>query len=124
MPWSEKALSYVKKLSASINTNHYLPFIIDGSRPCGLIHKDYVSQFQKRPDLFDVTDHSVKLSKTSSKDVTSNVINQFLLKLRNEGTFAVLKGNFKFILEFLNRNECMSIDFASNSFNLCQYSSV
>ena len=96
MPWSEKALSYVKKLSASINTNHYLPFIIDGSRTCGLIHKDYVPQFQKRPDIFDVTDHSVKLAKTSSKDGTSNIINQFLLKLRNEGTFAVLKGNLKF----------------------------
>ena len=93
MPWSEQALSYVRKLSPSINKNHYLPFVIDESK-CGLVHKDYVPQFQKRPEIFRVTDEAVKLTGTGSKVTRSNAINQFLLKLREEGTFSVLKGNF------------------------------
>jgi hypothetical protein len=93
MHWSERALSCVRKLSASINTNHYLPFVIEGNR-CGLVHKDYIPQFQKRPELFDVTDKFVKLSGACSKDNTSDAINQFLLNLRDEDTFSVLKGNY------------------------------
>ena len=91
MSWSERALSYVKKLSTVINHNHYLPFIIDGNK-CGLIHRQYVQHFREKPELFDVSDESVQFSRASSKDCRSDTFNCFLVNLCDEETVSVLKG--------------------------------
>ena len=99
MSWSERALSYVKKLSTTINKNYYLPFMIDGNN-CGIIHRENLQHFRKRPDLFNETDDAVQFSGFGSNECRSEAFNGFLLHLRDEGTFSVLKGkpvltNFK-----------------------------
>ncbi|KAL5261366.1 hypothetical protein ACHWQZ_G007160 [Mnemiopsis leidyi] len=91
MSWSERALSYVKKLSTTINKNYYLPFMIDGNN-CGIIHRENLQHFRKRPDLFNETDDAVQFSGFGSNECRSEAFNGFLLHLRDEGTLSVLKG--------------------------------
>lgn len=91
MSWSERALTFARKLSSSIDKNLYLPFLVNGLQ-CGVVHKDFLLLFSGRPKLFDVSESHVELTETSSTEKRSDALNQFFRELRDGDNVPILKG--------------------------------
>ena len=93
MSWSEKALSYVHKISCSVNKQLYLPFLVEGKQ-CGIILRENVGPFQQNPDLFSVSESKIELvDSLITRQQRSSAINKFFATLRDDGIFScTLKG--------------------------------